>query len=660
MTVIDSRNQMERATKLLVVAWVLVALMLKAWLLRGDWPNLPVYVAVLTIASAALVAFDPRAVAAVLVFTCIYPALIYVGRGRYHVDLTEIWLGPLIGAMLPDALRSSWHIPLRWRRPLVIWACVVVVAVPLVILRESDFLPEFFVINSAPRFAARWELFVGEATLAGILWFDWLFSERRPDFTRWIAAPLAASAAIMSSVALYQGLVNISFLNETPYGAVGRASGTLFDANITGTIAALWIGGVTLLALQLKALRAPAAIVGIAVMWGAVWMTGSRTAFTAATLVTVFLATAPWWRRSSREPGRSTALWKMAGLAAILVLVILTLSIVGSESVGPVRRLWNTLPALNSSSLRAFFFEMWNRNGYGSAGASMIRQYPLFGVGFGSFYSLATSFGVGYNLMPDNAQNWYRHLFAELGLVGSLGWIEWTALFGLFLFKRQPGASPSRWVVRGMLLALGAISFVGVPGQAVPVIITFWTLAYWYVLNAGVPESTGSLGSRQLGFIAAVVVIFGAGTLATGLNSLRPPVRAQHFGQPYVYGFYEAEPTPDGGVQQWARRVAAQTIEVKSAWMELSAGVNHFDVREHPVDAQVWIDGRPVIDAHLTSTEMKTVYVGIRPPEQWALMRTRVNRAIRPRDLGVPDDRELGLIVQWRFVSAPPPGADVR
>jgi hypothetical protein len=66
------------------------------------------------------------------------------------------------------------------------------------------------------------------------------------------------------------------------------------------------------------------------------------------------------------------------------------------------------------------------------------------------------------------------------------------------------------------------------------------------------------------------------------------------------------------------------------------------------------------VDTRLSRPELETVYVGIRPPERWALMETRVSRALKPIDLGVPDDRELGLIVKWRFVPAPPPGADVR
>ncbi len=50
----------------------------------------------------------------------------------------------------------------------------------------------------------------------------------------------------MVAVALYQLFVDVTVLNPTIYGAIGRASGTVMDANLSGTIAALWIGGAVL------------------------------------------------------------------------------------------------------------------------------------------------------------------------------------------------------------------------------------------------------------------------------------------------------------------------------------------------------------------------------------------------------------------------------
>ena len=61
---------MERAIKLLVLAWTAVALAAEVWLLRGGgaWPSLGLLAPAGVAATAALMVFDRRAVAMVLAF----------------------------------------------------------------------------------------------------------------------------------------------------------------------------------------------------------------------------------------------------------------------------------------------------------------------------------------------------------------------------------------------------------------------------------------------------------------------------------------------------------------------------------------------------------------------------------------------------------------
>ena len=88
--------------------------------------------------------------------------------------------------------------------------------------------------------------------------------------------------------------------------------------------------------------------------------------------------------------------------------------------------------------------------------------------------------------------------------------------------------------------------------------------------------------------------------------------------------------------------------------MELTVWVNHLDIGARPVDTKAWVDGHLVIDARLESTAPVTKYVRVPDGEEWISIETRVSRAIKPSDFGVPDDRELGLLVRWRFMTAPP------
>jgi hypothetical protein len=352
--------------------------------------------------------------------------------------------------------------------------------------------------------------------------------------------------------------------------------------------------------------------------------------------------------------------------AAVVIALLVLLANANPAVVGPVKRVRETLPELSAGSMRAFAVEMWNRNRYGPAAAAMIRQYPLFGVGIGSFHLLVSDFAArsspGGGLPPDNAQNWYRHQLAEMGLLGSLGWIMWVVGFAGFVLRRHPSSPPSAWTVRGMLLAFAMISLVGMPGQDLSVSITFWTLAFWYVSLVGVPQARSPGGVappaargawRSWAVIGAIVVAHAVGTARLAATSLRVPVRAQTAGWPYAYGFYWPEPDGSGGEYRWARRRAVAVINASGRWIALTVWVNHLDIATRPVDTKAWVDGHLVVDTRLETTAPVTKYWRIPDGEKWVRVETRVGRVIKPSDFGAPDDRELGLLVQWRFMTAP-------
>jgi hypothetical protein len=498
------------------------------------------------------------------------------------------------------------------------------------------------------------------------------------------------SALAMASVAIYQLFADVSFLNETVYGNVGRASGTMFDANVCGTVAALWIGGTILWAQRMGRWRPYMLIAGVAATWLAVWASGSRTAFAAAVLVSAFSLAAQYAVRSHAAEGHAAeghaaegraargslsvnAVLRVVLAAGVVVMLLVLLANANLAVVGPVKRVRDTLPGLSAGSVRDFAVEMWNRNRYGPAATAMIRQFPVFGVGVGSFHLLVSDFATlsspGGGLPPDNAQNWYRHQLAEVGLLGSLGWILWVVGFAGFVLRRHASSPPAAWTVRGMLLAFAMISLLGMPGQDLSVTITFWTLAFWYASLAGVvptptPDSpwyksivaprAAKVAWRSWAIIGAIVVAHAVGTAHLAATSLRVPARAQRAGWPYSYGFYWPEPDGSGGEYRWARRRAVAVVTASGRWMALTVWVNHLDIGARPVDTKAWVDGHLVVDTRLESTAPVTKYLRVPDGEERVLVETRVSRVIRPSDFGALDDRELGLLVQWRFTTAPP------
>jgi hypothetical protein len=94
-------------------------------------------------------------------------------------------------------------------------------------------------------------------------------------------------------------------------------------------------------------------------------------------------------------------------------------------------------------------------------------------------------------------------------------------------------------------------------------------------------------------------------------------------------------------------------VDAPGPWMKLTVSVNHPDVAQKPVDVRVWRDGEEVISASLNDSRPVTEYVRVPEGHPRIVLETWVNRVLRPADFGVPDARELGLMVQWEFVDTP-------
>jgi hypothetical protein len=649
---------MDRATKLIAIASTCALVALKVALLAPGWPPLLWMSAGFFVGGAVLASFDRRFVGVVLLFLYIFPALVGLLHGIYHINADVIWMSALLGVMAPDAFRSRWHVPARWRAPLALWALVCVAATIVVFGREMDFYPvllsERGVVNSVtggggPAFVTQWVLHVGLVLLIGIVWFDWLFGARL-DMHNDIATPLLVSCLMLAAVSMYQLFVDFAFLNINVFGGLGRASGTMFDANASGNIAGFWVGGAIIWAWGLPRWKIPLAAFTCTAAWLAVWASGSRGAFLLAVACTLFALFA--FRDVILRLPRRVSGAQLAAAAVLLAVIGWTATYVNPQIVGPLTRVRDTLPAASASSIGNFAWRMWDRDGYGSAALAMIDQFPAFGIGVGGYHLMLDDFVRGPLLPPDNAQNWFRHQLAEFGLVGSVGWIAWTIIFGGFVIRPKPDAPRASMVARGALIGFAIVSLVGVPAQSLPVAITFWTFAFWYVSLVGAPPAE-PIPQRRWVAVAIVAVVFLAGTGYAATTSLRLASRAQRAGFTFKYGLYDPEPDREFGEVRWARHRSAIVIDARSRQMEVSVSVNHHDIQDHPVDAKVWIDGSLALDTRLTDTSWRTFPVRVPDGERRVILETWVSRVLNPFEFGVMDGRQLGLLVRWRFPDVP-------
>jgi hypothetical protein len=643
-----------RASKIALAVWAVAAAFIEFYYVAPSLPAVRFLGPLALIASAIAAGFDRRLVAVVAAVPYIFPLLLYTATGTYHVFHTALWLGLVLGFLLPDAVRRPWSVPPLWAVALASWGGAVAIGASLGVLRSVDFNIELLTRSRLPFEALGGVTFhsiswIGHVSLllvVGILWFDWLCGLGATFFHRWVLVPLSLSTLPVAVVAAYQIFVDVRFLNPTVFASLGRGAGTLFDANAAGTLGAIWIGGWAVLALKATGpATLGACLTGLMAMWLIVWVSGSKTAFVAAAAIA---AVSLWQAMRVPVPRVRSAVIAAAVAGGVVAALLWTAGAGSGDVVGPIARLRQFIPDPSEDGLRWFGRQMWNRNEYGSAAARMIADYPLVGVGVGAFHDLVADYVPG-GIPADNAQNWFRHQFAELGLLGSLGWIAFVLMFARSLLTRDQRSELAAHVLRGVLVALTLVSLVGMPGQDPAIALTFWTMAAAWYLSGTRPAGahTGSPGAWWAA--AAVLVAFASGTIAVAAGPLRPPVRMQRIGGEYRFGFFPPE-RDDEGEFRWARRRATAVIPAAGPRLRVTVGVNHAAPASYPAHVRVRVNGDVVFDDDLTfDRRTLTRDLTLESAGSPVLIETWTDRVVTAPP---PDGRELGLMVRWQF--APP------
>ena len=575
------------------------------------------------------------------------PALLRLATGREGPVLDTVWMAGLAGALLRPAVGAGWTLPPLWRLLLGGWALILTLAWPLVVARELGFewgtLRDDAAVNSwAMLTAARvvaWILYVVQTQLLGLLWFDWLwgrFAREAPALPRafhalWIGVTLA------SAVAVYQGAIDLTFLSTAFWAGEKRAAGTLLDANGYGMLAALAAPvAAWLLRAQLPAMLAVCAVNGVGL-----WMSGSRTALVGAVAGVIGLAAiAVFGRHDTRMP--------RSRLAAALVAIVLVVGVLvaAGGAIGPLRRIAD-LPLS-----RAGLADLWNRGGYGTIAVQMLRETPWTGVGPGMYHVIAPDYervNRQMTLAFDNAQNWWRHQASELGALGALPVLAWSALLaaGVLAAARREGRRDA-WLPRALLAGIGVASLVGMPTQNPIVLLWFFALvAWWSTASAGglADGRIGGAGARTIAVaLLALAVLHAGGTAVLARGWLSVPERAKRAHRDYVVGAYDLEPLAGATSFRWTNGDARFLWAAKTRWLLLRLWVQHPDVASSPVQVTVETRcGRVILDEAFTSSAPLSVGVELSDGTDILEATVRTSRTWQPSARPPGDTRQLGV-----------------
>lgn len=655
-------------TRALVVLSTAVAAYAEGALATPYFPPWTVSVATALAIILALIGDRLRFVALPIVLSLMYvlPAIMIVSVGNENFSIEYVFLIPLLGLCMSGPGAWQWSLPQPWRWPLITWAAVVSVSWPIVFMREADF--RYWVLWStasnmsrgiSPGEVNQHVTYLAVVHTLGILWVDALcrwYRDDRGRFLKEVVYPLAIAAVIGSVVAIYQGLVDLSFLNRGFWTYMLRAAGTHGDPNKLGAIAALWaVSGAVVAWRFAQPWRAVLAVASIAIGVAAVWTSGSRTGL-AAIGVSLIVAAFEAARAATRSGvGLRQMAKPVAGLA--LVAIVLIVALRGASTHTVVQRgVLHYLPLIGDHSLSYTANEwLWERFGYGPAAIEMIKSHPLEGVGVGMFHTLVHDFGRlrGYDITPDNAQSWFRHMLAELGLIGALPALWWCVVLIVLMFARAPaGNALPIGMLRGVLIGFGVASMFGMPGQSAAVALTVWTLVFWLLLerNAEAPSPWLPGAVRRNGALIAgvLITVHLAATVADARGDLRPRHRAQRFHWHYDYGFGDLEPDPgDNPVQRrWTWQEALAVIPVEGKVLKFVAWIDHPDGDTNPPHVTVRADGRTVFEGRLKRSEPLFLDVPATPGKTHMILETTIDRLYRPSEHGSRDRRALGLSIR--------------
>jgi hypothetical protein len=593
-----------------------------------------------------------------LLAASIAPTFLRLLAGREGPVLDLVWMAGLAGGLLRVMPWSRWALPSPWNVLIGGWTLALSLGWPVLAAREVGFriagLQDFGAVNSsslmsAP-YAAAWIAYVVLAQLLGALWFEWAREAWTSGGLRIkVMHGLWMGATGASVVALVQGIVDLGFLSTPFWEAERRVTGTMLDANSYGMCAAL-AAPIGFLGMRSIAPRMPGAAVAVfAVNFAGLWMSGSKTALLCVVIGTMGLLAGLWNERRSGSPGsaKSPVLIGLGALAVVAVMVT-------ADSTNPIRR------ALDIPLGRAGLTELWIRGGYGPIALQMTREYPLTGVGIGSYRILAPDYwrAMANQTLPlDNAQNWWRHQIAELGVFGGALIIIFSVLVGWRVFTTRPFLDDVEPItVRGVLLGLGVISFFGMPTQNPLVLCWLFGLVAWFSRNhVQVTDSAARPRDLRVAWIVACAfaIAYAVGHVVLAAGPLNVVQRAHRAQRDYVRGAYAFEPLPKANQFQWTSQDARFFWAARTRWMVIRFWPSHPDVTTRPVHVTVTSPCGVLFDEDLSSPE--SMSVGMALPEGLKTLEAsvHVSRTFKPSDAGEPDDRALGVGIVADFSNDP-------
>lgn len=628
---------MQRVTKVIVLGSTLLAFAAHAWLLSSQHPWLWWVVAAAFGASLAIArASLTLGLVGPLVLAYTAPVVLMLSADSLDYNLIVVWLALLAGPIFAGSDWRRWHTPAWWTIALVAWAVILALTWPVIALREIDFsLIAAGTLNTpnglsapAPPISAASVVLTALGQLLGLLWLDFLWARfgtrRLGEAERVVCLALVVSVVLSCAVALWQKVVDITWLSGDPWlwPWLGRAPGTMLDANSFGTAAAIW-APLTLALTRRRGWPIGVGAIITTLLAVGMWTSGSRTALLVLTIG--IASTAVALLRGSGRYARFT----FVVLVAVSSVVLLAVAVRSADRSSPIARVIEMAPS-DANGVATLARDLWDRGGYGPVAARIVADHPWTGVGVGAFPLLAPDVGVtmlGIKVLGDNAQNWWRHQVAEFGLIGALPALAVSVGILSMLVVGTPLATQRAavTVLRGTIFGVGLASLVGMGTQHPALFLTFVTLVFW--LGALLEDPRRALPPRTAWWgVVGMAMLIAAGQFYNATHDLRVPHRALAHNFTYGYGFSEPEPDPVLGMVRRTRTHAVGVIVAEHAYFQVTMIVPQATTTE-PVRVMLWRGRHLIVDQHVSGPEPVERFVAVPSGEDQLMIELDISRA---------------------------------
>jgi len=472
------------------------------------------------------------------------------------------------------------------------------------------------------------------------------------------SALLAVTASTLLSLlfGLFQHLA-YPFLGNNPTSiAAGIINGTFKDALAFGAYQAMISPLLLAMAIISKGFLRLASSLAFLLSVYLIFFTGSKIAFLSlfVSLAVFFLFHSAALLRRLKKSGRLP----LAGLgvATFLIVGILLMTkgaFSGLQNTKTLTRLRNFRPDLEYRTTR-----LW------PMGLSMLKDYPLTGIGIGSFIIEVSNYAKMHHIdiQPESSENYFIQVGSELGAGGIL-LIFWMLYEIIRLLKRRYRESPpltsQKVFLSGAISGLAALglllqwhTFIG----SYEIHYLFWLLTGLIVLGV----SSGAISQKNAPFVrivkisgAAFLVIFCVLFLWNSLHSLSLESRRQKLGLNAAFGLSVRERTKEGIAFRWTGRYGGQPITMNKKNMELSLLATHPDIQNNPVRVRIYLlkgffrQKKELAELLLKRPVWETFtftvpWVG----QEEAILFFKVSRTWNPHQIsGAPDLRNLGVAI---------------